>query len=452
MSAQPSRLLKALRSVLPNAAWDAIKNAVQFAYQNWALVLVIIGFIGSGLTALINRLRGIPSDAVGILVVFGIVVVVALLGYVVGRIRDRKRSAIPDESDGSTSNTKSAQDLPKPDLEPSSANGCKDEWLHEKLKTDKATIWDLVWVASIFYRTEFDKSQPYIDFVFKVFNMSLIDVVISMDGGYILFSDDNERFFFDPKPGGPNPARCYSRDSINFVIRQAVTADQINNHFKSTDNTRISFGNLSVNFRGTEQFPEITSTHLDVNHYLFTADGVWENPNRPKFLSDQECKLPHVQAVPPKLSFEIDWKQSQVNTLGGGTAGRRISANIRLRCVKIAEYPMAIREFHASLHKEGVSEPIVPQEGALVVMGHPDMKTIDFADGWTVNEPLTGYRWLMFYLDITEQQLQKLSRAYYMRVTMVAVGQQPISIDFDIDSWQDARKSNSYITERDAKD
>jgi len=329
-----------------------------------------------------------------------------------------------------------------------SPRGCQDEWLHEKLKTDKATIWGLVWVASIYYRRDFDKGQPCIDFVFNIFNMSLIDVVISMDGGYVLFGDDNEQFYLEPKFISQNPARCRTRDSTNFVIRQAVTRDEITNHFKEADNTRISFGNLRVTFRGTQQFPEITPTNLDVNHYLFTREGAWHNPNRPKFLSQQECKLPHVQAAQPKLLFEIDEKQSQVNTLGGGTAGRRINANIRLRCMKIAEHPMAIRELHAALLKEGHREPVVPQEGALVVMNHPDMNKVDFADGWTVNEPLTGYRWFMFYLDITEQQLQKLSGDYYMRLTMIAVGQPPLSIDFDVNNWQDARKSNSDITIR----
>jgi len=181
---------------------------------------------------------------------------------------------------------------------------CPDEWLHEKLKTDKTTIWDLVWVASIFYRRDFDKSQPRIDFVFNIINNSLLDVVLSMEGGYILFSDENEQFHFEPKFIARNPALCRSRDTMNFVIRQAVTGDEIKNHFKEADNTRISFGNLFVTFRGTEQFPEITATNLDVNHYLFTKEGAWYNPNRPKFLTEQESGLRHIQAAPPVLPPE----------------------------------------------------------------------------------------------------------------------------------------------------
>jgi hypothetical protein len=184
-------------------------------------------------------------------------------------------------------------------------SSCQDQWLHEKLKTDKATIWDLVWVASIFYRQDFDKSQPRIDFVFNIINNSLIDVLISMEGGCILFSDDSEQFYFDPKFMGPNPVLCKSRDTANFTIRQAVTGDEITKHFKSADNTRISFGNLSVSFRGTERFPEITSTHLDVNHYLFTAEGAWYNPNRPKFLSEQESDLQRVQIASPKPKITL---------------------------------------------------------------------------------------------------------------------------------------------------
>lgn len=212
------------------------------------------------------------------------IIALALFAFLIGR---STRNSADTETE--------AQVLQKPDLEKSLSDnlrGCQDEWLHEKLKIDKATIRDLVWVASIFYRRDFDKSQPRIDFVFNIFNNSLLDLVISMDGGYILFSDENEQFYFDPKFIAQNPALCRSRDATNFVIRQAITGDEITKHFKDTDNTRISFGNLRVSFRGTERFPEITPTLLDVNHYLFTGQGAWHNPNRPKFLSEQESALP----------------------------------------------------------------------------------------------------------------------------------------------------------------
>jgi hypothetical protein len=223
------------------------------------------------------------------------IIVIALFAFLIGR---STRNPIETETEA----------LQKPDLEKSLSDdlrGCQDEWLHEKLKTDKATIWDLVWVASIFYRRDFEKSQPVIDFVFNIFNMSLLDVEISMDGGYVLFSDDNEQFHFDPKFLAQNPARCRSRDSSNFVIRQAVTRDEITKHFKDEDNTRISFGNLRVTFRGTEQFPEVTPTNLDVNHYLFTGQGAWHNPNRPKFLSEQESGLQHIQVAASQLSSSL---------------------------------------------------------------------------------------------------------------------------------------------------
>ena len=161
---------------------------------------------------------------------------------------------------------------------------CPDKRLHLLAERDKASIREYVWVTSIYYQPAFDKSEPYIDFIFCVFNNSLFDVVINFHDGFILYGDDNEQFHFPPKFIAQTPARCWSRSPTNFVIRQGIMQDAITRRFGKPDNIRISFGNLKIKFV-VEQFPEMDAVSLDVNHYLQTAEHAWHNPNHPEFRS-----------------------------------------------------------------------------------------------------------------------------------------------------------------------
>lgn len=148
------------------------------------------------------------------------------------------------------------------------------------------------------------------------------------------------------------------------------------------------------------------------------------------------------------LTFEIDARQSQVR-IGGGSEVRRIEANVILRCLKSVDRALAVREFHASLHRQTPNgeETIIPKEDVLVTFDHPSMGKVDFTGGWTISEPITGYRWFMFYLEIPPEVMGSLSREHFLRVAMYeGVRQEPFKQDFYVNDWQDARQSNSSIT------
>lgn len=169
-----------------------------------------------------------------------------------------------------------------------------------------------------------------------------------------------------------------------------------------------------------------------------------------RYVSNPPASTP-VAADPP-LTFEID--AAQVRT-EGGTIARHVVAQVRLRCQKTVERPMAIRDFHAALIREGNPEQvIVAQEssvialgGVMIGLGGQDERTSKFS-GWTISQPLTPSRSFIFYLDITPEQEQALSRGHFIRITMVAVGQQPTSIDVDVNDWQHARDGISDTTIR----
>jgi uncharacterized membrane protein YiaA len=153
---------------------------------------------------------------------------------------------------------------------------CPAPRLHDLEEKDQASIKDLIRVTGIHYRPEFDKGSPYIDFTFGIFNISLYDIVIenSIKNGNILFGEDNEKFFYEPRIEAKRPILCRSRSANYFVVRQAVRAEEIT-RFKGANDLLLAFHSLEIVFQGTEQFPEIKSTPLNTHHYLETKKGMW---------------------------------------------------------------------------------------------------------------------------------------------------------------------------------
>jgi hypothetical protein len=159
---------------------------------------------------------------------------------------------------------------------------CPDKRLHALAESDKASIKNLVRIPWIAYRPHFDKKEPYIDFVFSIFNNSLYDIVIdnSIKKGDIWCDSSDEPFYYEPKIRASHPIGCGSRDGTNFVIRHVLTVEEIS-RFEGKDNVIIGFGNLEITFAGTEQFPEILPTRLETKYYLETKKGEWwYNPNQ----------------------------------------------------------------------------------------------------------------------------------------------------------------------------
>jgi hypothetical protein len=152
-----------------------------------------------------------------------------------------------------------------------------------------------------------------------------------------------------------------------------------------------------------------------------------------------------LEAVSHDLTFEIDEEETQVTFSGG----RRIQANVKLRCHKGVERALAVREIHASLHRQQPDgeETIIPREGAIVAREYPAMKHAEIADGWTINEPISAYRYYMFFLDVSSEVMGRLSRDYFLRVSLYeGTKQNPFTIDFYVNDWQSARQTNSSIT------
>jgi hypothetical protein len=151
----------------------------------------------------------------------------------------------------------------------------------------------------------------------------------------------------------------------------------------------------------------------------------------------------------PKLTFEIDEAATQVHFIGGGEHHRLIEANVKLRCLKNAEGVVGIRDFRASLCAllEGNGEEIlVASQPFKRIYDFPNMQPAKMDDGWIIRDPISNYRWIGFHFEISAQLNGELSRDHFVRITMDAVGQELSSKDFYVNSWSDARTSNSFTT------
>lgn len=139
-----------------------------------------------------------------------------------------------------------------------------------------------------------------------------------------------------------------------------------------------------------------------------------------------------------KLTFEIDEKNSQVRVDNGRSEVRRIFADIKLRCFKATDSAMAVRSFHISLNRAwplGDEATVIRQEDWRAIWQYPGMQTVNADEPWTIREPSTDYRIYHFSLDITPSIHVGLSPDHFLRVTMDAVGQEPVSQPVYVYDW-----------------
>lgn len=357
---------------------------------------------------------------------------------------------------------------------------CPEKWLHQLKAVDQDGINDLVRVAGIQYRPEIVKGEPsYIEFRFAVFNNSVCEIGISDSiTGEIRYGHNAKKFESIPKMEENQAKRCI-RGPGYFTIRQWLNPAEAE-YFSSpaSNDTSFSFENLEVRFNGTDQCPNIKSTRLYTAHYFKKQEGFWlayepqiifasdprqwaelvglervrRESERAALISERDELKNRLEKLAadalPRLTFEICERESQVH-IDGGSEIQRINAKVKLRCLKTTDSPMAVRDFHASLHKQEGKETaltVIAQEDAKAILGSPRMESYKFDNGWTIDEPLTDYRWFMFCLEITPKDLATFSRDHFLRITMDAIGQGPVSQEFYVDSWLEARNSNSSIT------
>lgn len=172
---------------------------------------------------------------------------------------------------------------------------------------------------------------------------------------------------------------------------------------------------------------------------LYLLSWAWSRHKRAELEKEIRIgKTSTSEFAEPKLTFEIDEDGSQVRVGSGPHEVRAIYADIKLKCFKAWENPMAIRGFHASLHERftfGDEATVIGQEDGTWIWQSPSNKEIPLKDTWTITEPSTEYRFYHFILHLTPKIQARLSEDHFLRVTMDAVGQAPMSQTVYVDDW-----------------
>jgi hypothetical protein len=159
---------------------------------------------------------------------------------------------------------------------------CPDERLHELVEKDEESIGRRVRIPWIIYQPYFDGAEPYIDFVFSIFNNSLFDLAIDNSiKGHIWSEAFDNPLHYEPKFFPTHPIMCGSRSGTNFVIRQALRVEEVSRFKgKGKDDLLIWFDTLEITFAGTDRFPQIGATQLNTKGFcLRVKEGAWRNPN-----------------------------------------------------------------------------------------------------------------------------------------------------------------------------
>jgi hypothetical protein len=137
-----------------------------------------------------------------------------------------------------------------------------------------------------------------------------------------------------------------------------------------------------------------------------------------------------------ELTFEIDQSGSQVR-VGGGSVVRRITAEIKLRCIKKTDNLRTVRAFHIALLKSEANgeTTVIPLEDGQSITDLQTLGVVSDADGWMIDKPLSTPRCYRFFIEITKEIESSLSRDHFLRVTMDAVGQVPVRQDLFVENW-----------------
>jgi hypothetical protein len=185
---------------------------------------------------------------------------------------------------------------------------------------------------------------------------------------------------------------------------------------------------------------------LSISYYLF----VWARTrHRTINVTKQPLVLPTLEESKQKLAVEIDETDSQVHVGSPTREIRKIEAKIKLRVIKHVEGPASVQSLHLSLIRYDANRaeiPLVARERRTTVLNAQTMQKIIMDNGWTIDKPISDYRWFIFELDITPLDQAHLSLSQFLRLAVNATGQPAAWEDIRVNSWEDACVSNSSIT------
>jgi hypothetical protein len=361
--------------------------------------------------------------------------------------------------------------------------------LHEIANEDRSSIDHVVTITVIDPQpNKLTQGVAYIEFIFYIFNSSVFDISIddAIDG-YISFREGNHedrlREYMELKD---NRAEAVpSRGQGHFTIYQRLTETEAK-HFAKTDDVWFSFNNLIITIKGANESDGIAEKRLDTSSRPTSKTVRWfyHEPdaaiaygrlslNHPKHDGDEETtKLKdEIKSLKAEL-VKLNSVAIEVDTNSQSDVRLRAHENMRdvfqsaHPAIKIDMYIMVanlkvqfenhdvhrrkLKRIELSLiHAQGGEEETIRfLEEPVMLLLEPDKNgekqrfpEIDFLE-----QSITSL-WLHFNAHVPPEPAEQLNGEYFLRLTLHALGQQPISQDLDA-NWVEALSNATYLRQR----
>ena len=191
-------------------------------------------------------------------------------------------------------------------------------------------------------------------------------------------------------------------------------------YIRTTPDGKFRFNRLKITVGNPNTFPIIEPQEIVIGDDLETTldtithketEGMKRLKDEIDLLKQQkEARTPN-----PGLKFEIDEKNTHVGYRGFSGGNTLVAAMVRLRCSKIGDSKLGVREFLAELRTE--SGDVTVQDGRLIraYVDNHTKDTVDLEAGWTIDQPLTDFRVYDFMFEIDEA-IHTISRDVFFRV------------------------------------
>ena len=366
---------------------------------------------------------------------------------------------------------------------------CGESHLHQIANEDRLSIDHLVTITVIDPQpNKLTQGVAYIEFIFYIFNSSVFDISIDDEiDGYISFREGNhEDRLHEYKELKDNHAKAVpSRGQGHFTIYQRLTETEAK-HFAKTDDVWFSFNNLVITIKGANDSDGIVDKRLDANSKPTSKTVRWlyHEPDAAiayRLLSFDQSKEDGDE-VTVKLRDEITSLRAELAKLTSvaievdtnSQSDVRLRAHENLRDVFRSAHPAievdmyilvanlkvqfenhdvhrrALKGIELSLirAKGGEEETIRFLEEPVMLLLEPDKngEKRRFPEIYFREQSITSL-WLHFNAHVPREPAEQLNGEYFLRLTLHALGQQPISQDLDA-NWVEALSNATYLHQR----
>ena len=451
MAEQPKQAWhhRVIRALLPNAAWDVIKY-------------ILLGTGGSGIATFAYRalasLRGLPHDRIIDIAIFAFSLTLFALAYIVGRY-SRKQARQPDTSEVMTK-LRSWRRRPEP-------APCSYQELHDLAYRQASDIGRHVELEKPqAYDVRLTDSIPSIGFRFPIRNYSVFSISVDEKIEGKIYLDGKE--LADPIIVRHNGEDIGFRQLNGLAVEQRLTATEAN-HILTKGGT-FYFDGLTIMIKGGEHSSEIQPKPLSITRDQALAVG----KNLPEQLNDsKETKklkkevesLKSQLARLTELTFEVDTKQESDARV---QAHHDIAATFRAGqpAIEIDLYiltaEMKVRFENHDIHRRRLKrielsliETSNGNEQVVSFLDDPVMLQINIDNGKELRkftkfdfaEQQIETVWLHFNAQIPPEVGERLNEDYFLRLTLHALGQQPLSRDLNV-NWVEALSNATYLRSR----